>query len=160
MPDYYKILGVSKSASQDEIKKQYKKMALKYHPDRKGGNAAKFKDISEAYQILSNPSRRSNYDNPSPFGNEHVDIPFTNPTDIFDDIFGRFNSNIHPFSRMRNRPPDFFDGNVSFSTTSTTVIFDGENKIEKISHMKLATLKKYMRLYVNESHCFPNLRPR
>ena len=70
-------------------------------------------------------------------GNEHVDIPFTNPTDIFDDIFGRFNSNIHPFSRMRNRPPDFFDGNVSFSTTSTSVIFDGEKKKRTAKTMNL-----------------------
>lgn len=59
--DYYKILDVSKSASADEIKKAYRKMALKYHPDR-GGDQEKFKEVNEAYQILSNPQKKSQYD--------------------------------------------------------------------------------------------------
>jgi curved DNA-binding protein len=64
--DYYKILGVDKSASQDEIKKAYRKLAMKYHPDKnKGDNTAeaKFKDISEAYEVLKDPDKRSKYDN-------------------------------------------------------------------------------------------------
>lgn len=63
--DYYEILGVSKSASTDEIKKAYRKLALKYHPDRnKGDNTAeqKFKDINEAYEVLSDAQKRSSYD--------------------------------------------------------------------------------------------------
>jgi len=63
--DYYNILNVSKSASQDEIKKAYRKLAMKYHPDRNQGNKdaeAKFKDISEAYAVLSNPEKRKQYD--------------------------------------------------------------------------------------------------
>lgn len=63
--DYYKILNVSKSASQDEIKKAYRKLAMKYHPDRNEGNKeaeAKFKDLSEAYAVLSNPEKRKQYD--------------------------------------------------------------------------------------------------
>ena len=63
--DYYKILGVSKTASADEIKKQFRKLALKYHPDRNQGNKvaeAKFKEISEAYEVLSDPDKRSKYD--------------------------------------------------------------------------------------------------
>lgn len=59
--DYYEILGIPKTASQDEIKKAYRKLALKYHPD-KGGEQEKFKKINEAYQILSDPQKRSNYD--------------------------------------------------------------------------------------------------
>lgn len=59
--DYYKILGIDKNASADEIKKAYRKMALKYHPDR-GGDQEKFKEINEAYQILSNPQKKSQYD--------------------------------------------------------------------------------------------------
>lgn len=59
--DYYKILGVSKNASQDEIKKAYRKLAHKYHPD-KGGDAKKFHKINEAYQVLSNKEKRSQYD--------------------------------------------------------------------------------------------------
>src|SRR5665647_2838470 len=60
--DYYKILGVSKSASDDEIKKAYRKLAHQHHPDKSGGNEAKFKEINEAYQVLSDKTKRSQYD--------------------------------------------------------------------------------------------------
>ena len=59
--DYYEILGVSKSAGVDEIKKAYRKLALQHHPD-KGGDAEKFKEISEAYAVLSDSKKRSQYD--------------------------------------------------------------------------------------------------
>jgi len=59
--DYYEILGVSKDASADEIKRAYRKLAHKYHPD-KGGDAEKFKEINEAYQVLSDPEKRKKYD--------------------------------------------------------------------------------------------------
>ena len=59
--DYYKVLGVEKSASQDDIKRAYKKLALKYHPD-KGGDQEKFKEANEAYQTLSDSQKRSQYD--------------------------------------------------------------------------------------------------
>ena len=63
--DYYEVLGVSKTASADEIKKAYRQMALKYHPDRNPGDKAaeeKFKEAAEAYDILSNPEKRQRYD--------------------------------------------------------------------------------------------------
>jgi len=60
--DYYKILGVSKDASQDDIKKAYYNLAHKYHPDKSGGDEGKFKEINEAYQILSNKDKKSQYD--------------------------------------------------------------------------------------------------
>ena len=63
--DYYEILGVSKSASKDEIKKAYRKLALKYHPDKTKGDKAsedKFKEASEAYHVLSDEKRKNNYD--------------------------------------------------------------------------------------------------
>lgn len=62
MKDYYKILGVQKVASEDEIKKAYRKLAHQYHPDKPGGDEKKFKEISEAYQILSDKNKRTNYD--------------------------------------------------------------------------------------------------
>lgn len=60
--DYYEILGVSKTASAAEIKAAYHRLAHKYHPDKEGGDEAKFKEINEAYQILSNPEKRQQYD--------------------------------------------------------------------------------------------------
>lgn len=59
--DYYKILGIAKGASEEDVKKAYRKLAHKYHPD-KGGDAGHFKEISEAYQILSNKDKRAQYD--------------------------------------------------------------------------------------------------
>lgn len=68
--DYYRILGVDKNASPEEIKKSYRKKALKYHPDRNPGDKEaeeKFKEVAEAYDILSSPEKKRNYDNPSSF---------------------------------------------------------------------------------------------
>lgn len=60
--DYYKILGVSKTATEDEIKKAFRKLAHEYHPDKKGGNEAKFKEASEAYSVLGDKNKRAQYD--------------------------------------------------------------------------------------------------
>lgn len=60
--DYYNILGVSKGASDDEIKKAYRRLAHKYHPDKQGGDEAKFKELNAAYQVLSDKSKRQQYD--------------------------------------------------------------------------------------------------
>jgi len=68
--DYYDILGVQKNATEEEIKKAYRKLAHQYHPDKTGGNADKFKEISEAYQILTDKEKRSRYDQ---FGSASAD---------------------------------------------------------------------------------------
>ena len=60
--DYYKILGVDKNASADDLKKAFKKSAMQHHPDRPGGNEAKFKEINEAYQVLGDAEKRKRYD--------------------------------------------------------------------------------------------------
>ncbi|MGL6022676.1 MAG: molecular chaperone DnaJ, partial [Chitinophagaceae bacterium] len=106
--DYYKILGISKKANSDEIKKAYRKVAMQYHPDRNPGNKEaeeKFKEAAEAYEILSNDQKRAQYDK---YGHEgmrgapggsagfsNVDDIFSHFRDVFsgdgeDNIFGSF----------------------------------------------------------------------
>lgn len=65
--DYYNILGVNKNSSPDEIKKAYRKLAAQHHPDR-GGDTKKFQEIQAAYDVLSDPQKKSEYDNPQPQG--------------------------------------------------------------------------------------------
>lgn len=60
--DYYEILGVAKGASADELKKAYRKAAVKYHPDKEGGDEAKFKEVNEAYDVLKDAQKRQRYD--------------------------------------------------------------------------------------------------
>jgi DnaJ-class molecular chaperone len=90
MADYYNTLGVSKQATSDEIKKAYRKLASQHHPD-KGGDTKKFQEIEEAYRTLSDPEKRSQYDNPQPqfnnggFGGGGVPPGFE---DIFSQMFG------------------------------------------------------------------------
>lgn len=94
--DYYEILGVSRGASEAEIKSAYRKLALQYHPDKNPGNdeaEAKFKEAAEAYSVLSSPDKRARYDR---FGHDGVRggggnggfNGFTNVEDIFSSMFG------------------------------------------------------------------------
>ena len=101
--DYYDVLGVTKSASKDEIKKAYRKLALKYHPDKTKGDKTseeKFKEASEAYHVLSDEKRKTNYDQ---FGHAAFegaggggqgfggfDFNSSSFSDIFEDFFGDF----------------------------------------------------------------------
>lgn len=114
--DYYQILGVSKGASEDEIKKAFHRLAHKYHPD-KGGDAKKFKEINEAYQVLGNKEKRTQYDKfgttfdhqseggfsgqGSPFGQGFAGFDFGNfDSSVFEDIFEDFFGG-SPFSTKR-----------------------------------------------------------
>ncbi len=115
--DYYETLGVDKNASKEEIKKAFYKLAHKYHPDKKEGNEAKFKEVNQAYQVLSDDEKRAKYDQygsqyenmggfggghshqggpfggfdfsgAGGFGNGAADFDFGNLNDIFTDFFG------------------------------------------------------------------------
>ncbi len=142
--DYYKILGVDKNASPEEIKKAYYKLAHQYHPDKEGGDEAKFKEINEAYQVLSNKEKRSNYDkfgsafggggNTSGFNYQDVnweDIMggFGDFEDIFD-IFGRS-------SRSRRKPKDLRKGKdieVFLELDLESILKDQEKEISLVKN--------------------------
>ncbi len=96
MRDYYEILGVDRKASSEDIKKAYRKLAIKYHPDKNPGDEAseeKFKEASNAYSVLSDPEKRKMYDIRGHAGVHGMGFEgFTNMDDIFanfNDIFGR-----------------------------------------------------------------------
>jgi len=115
MKDYYQILGVSKNASAEEIKKAYYKLAHKYHPD-KGGDKEKMKEINEAYQILSDKEKRSQYDRFGSgfeniggfnwawgnFSDRGVNLNFEDLEDIFEDLFGYKQSRKRNFKKGSN----------------------------------------------------------
>jgi curved DNA-binding protein len=90
--NYYEILGVNENASQDDIKKAYKKLAMQHHPDR-GGDNKKFQEISQAYDTISDPNKRSQYDAElngmnNPFINIRTGTGFPNFEDVFGFHFG------------------------------------------------------------------------
>lgn len=126
MVDYYNILGVSKTASQEDIKKAYRKLALKWHPDKNPDNKeeaeTKFKELAEAYEVLSDKGKRDAYDR---YGNDRMphtgsstsdfssDFPgftftFRSPDEVFRDFFGGQD----PFA-------SFFDDFSSFGSSSS-----------------------------------------
>lgn len=127
----YEILNIPKNANNTEIKKAYHKLAVKHHPD-KGGDPEDFKRISEAYEILSNPSKRRNYDNMGVFDmNDTFD-----PMNLFREFMSSsfmdpHNITTHPFSGFQEgafNQGDLFNGlftnmdNLNHSFSQTTVI--------------------------------------
>lgn len=154
--DYYEILGVSKNASDDEIKKAYRKLAVKYHPDKNPGDKeaeAKFKEINEAHDVLSDKQKRARYDQFGHAGVNGSGNPFTggNPfggaggqsfnfdfgggfEDILNNIFGGGS----PFGSRRPRRGDDYQVNVQISFeeaifgTTATVDYNGSDLKIKI----------------------------
>lgn len=120
--DYYAILGCSRNSSSDEIKKQFKKMALQHHPDKNNGNDEKFKEINEAYSILNDTEKKAKYDNPNPFGGGHP----------FEEMFGNHFSfqfhqrQRHPQRQREKRQRKDIDLDVTISLEEA---FFGFNKI-------------------------------
>ena len=100
--DHYNTLGVAKNATPDEIKKAYRKLASQHHPD-KGGDKAKFQDIQAAYDTLSSPEKRQQYDNPMPQGFHHQGGMPQGFEHIFGQMFGGGNP-FDPFNQRRQQP--------------------------------------------------------
>lgn len=96
MTDHYQTLGVARNASDEDIKRAFRKLAMKHHPDR-GGDAEQFKQIEEAYRILSNPQSRAQYDNPGHrFGGPGgFKVNINSGEFNFDDIFNMFGTRFH-----------------------------------------------------------------
>lgn len=101
---YYEILGIDPNASENEIKKAYKKMALLYHPDKNQSSDAsdKFKQIGEAYEVLSDPEKRKQYDTFGEAGLDHNEMGGS-PFDIFKHFFGGENNQFFNFSQGKQK---------------------------------------------------------
>ena len=134
--DYYDVLGVNKSASPEELKSAYRKLAVKYHPDKNPGDSKaeeKFKEASEAYGILSDKEKKQNYDN---FGHAAFENGGGRPgggfggfsgadfSDIFEDFFGDFGGGGRSRSRKsNNRGSDLrYDLSISLEEASSREI--------------------------------------
>jgi len=104
--DFYAILEVERNASTDDIKKAYRRLALKWHPDKNQDNpeaTEKFKEITEAYEILSDAGKRSQYDTFGTSGVRQGGVQFRDPHEIFREFFDDF----FPFSQSFAAPPGF-----------------------------------------------------
>lgn len=147
--DYYEVLGVDKNATDDEIKKAYRKLAIKYHPDKNPGNKEAeemFKKVAEAYEVLSDPQRRQNYDQfgfDAPGGADFGGAGF-NPFDIFKAAMSGFGFSSFDFGD-EDESPVARGSNIRVRVKVS--LQDIANGVEK--HLKI---KKY----VECEHCHGN----
>lgn len=144
--DYYDLLGVQRGASAEEIKKSYRKLAMKYHPDRNPGNKEaeqKFKDIGTAYSVLSDPEKRNAYDRYGSdyeasgghggFGAGSAGFDFS---DIFNDLFGGLHTSPHSRHATNSRGQDIrYDIKINladaYSGKSTNCVFHSTKRCEQ-----------------------------
>jgi len=135
--DYYKILELDKNASADDIKKSYRKLALKYHPDKNSESGAeeKFKEISEAYSVLSDPDKKSKYDrygsvDESNFGGGSFNM---------DDIFSNFGDIFGFGGRNQKRQRKGNDLRVKIKVDLNDILFGSKKKIKYTRKDKCST---------------------
>lgn len=132
--DYYQVLGVQRDASEEAIKKAFRRLAMQYHPDRNNekGSEGKFKEINEAYQVLSDPEKRAKYDRfgHAGLGGQHVgqgfegSDPFAGFGDIFDAFFGGFGT------QTRATPRQGEDISYEVSLTFEEAVLGAEREVE------------------------------
>lgn len=131
MKDYYQILGISYDASKQDIKDAFRKLSLQYHPDRQGNKSekekkeaeAKFKEVAEAYEILGNDSKKSQYDNMRTFGGNSEKLHFgtmDNPFSVFDDFFDLFGGKKSHNTWTQKKSPQM-DININIYVTLSEV---------------------------------------
>ena len=139
--DYYEVLGVAKNASEDDIKKAYRVLAKKYHPDMNPGDAAaaeKFKEASEAYAVLSDADKRKQYDQfghaafdgAQGFGGGGFDFTGADFGDIFGDIFGDFFGGARRSGASRNAPSKGANIRTSVRITFMEAVFGVDKELE------------------------------
>lgn len=140
MNDYYDVLGVDRNSTQEELKKAYRKLAVKYHPDRNPDNKKaeeKFKEINEAYSVLSDESKRAQYDQFgsvgdmggfsgfNDFGSAAAEDIFSTFSSVFGDIFGDFQTR-----NNANRPQKGEDIRLNLTIDFKEAVFGAEKDIE------------------------------
>jgi molecular chaperone DnaJ len=163
--DYYEILGVDRNASADDLKKAYRKLAMKFHPDRNPENPAeaeeKFKEASEAYEVLSDPQKKARYDQ---YGHEGVKSAFGqggfswgdfhhqgDVEDIFGDVFSAFFGGGQRRQQRRGGPTRGRDIQVRYSMTIEEAF---KGKTEEISIKRAEVCEK-----CQGSGCKPGTKP-
>jgi len=121
MTDAYSTLGVARDATESDIKKAYRKLASAHHPD-KGGDTAKFQEIQNAYETLTDPVKRQQHDNPNPFGQQnphgsHFEFHFGSggPEDIFQQFFSQGFGGRNPFQQAHHQPRKNKDLRINIS---------------------------------------------
>lgn len=137
--DYYNVLGVTRDATKDDIKRAYRKLAHQYHPDKENGNEDKFKQVNEAYQVLSNEQKRQQYDQfgqtfdttggGSPFGGFNVNFE---EAGNFGDVFETFFGGRAGRTQVRRGSDVAVDVTISFRESATNTKKDIEHRIYQI----------------------------
>lgn len=155
MKDYYQILGIEKGASDEEIKKSFRKLAHKYHPDKEGGDEAKFKEVNEAYQVLSDKEKRSQFDQfgttfdqgapGGGFEGGFSGSPFEGGGMNFEDIdLGDIFSNFFGGRRREARRPGPRQGEpitISLDILFEDAVFGTEREVELYKRVKCSACK-------------------